>query len=139
MPEHPVFYWRINSGIEDMEPKLIQALLDGLRNQAKMLLDMNPQGEPFTKAAIDNLQATLKVVEKLEDFASKQIGDDAHELDEETAIKNVLIEIEERVEQLARIRADDILLEKGIPCDSQKGRSERNAQPSPITAAACGE
>ncbi|MEM5502355.1 hypothetical protein WNY59_12240 [Ahrensia kielensis] len=119
-----------------MEPKLIQALLDGLRNQAKMLLEMNPQGEPFTKAAIDNLQSTLKVVEKLEDFAQKQDGDDIERPDEETAIKNVLIEIEERIEQLARKRADAILLENEVSCDCQKSRSEFDTQSAPISKTA---
>ncbi|WP_018687350.1 hypothetical protein [Ahrensia kielensis] len=119
-----------------MEPKLIQALLDGLRNQAKMLLEMNPQGEPFTKAAIDNLQSTLKVVEKLEDFAQKQDGDDIDRPDEETAIKNVLIEIEERIEQLARKRADAILLENEVSCDCQKSRSEFDTQSAPISKTA---
>jgi hypothetical protein len=118
-----------------MEPKLIQALLDGLRNQAKMLLELNPQGEPFTKAAIDNLQSTLKVVEKLEDFAQKHDGDDSDGVEEEAAIKNFLIEIEERIEQLARKRADAILLEKDIANDSPKGRSECDTQSSSIAKA----
>ncbi|KPB02271.1 hypothetical protein SU32_03075 [Ahrensia marina] len=118
-----------------MEPKLIQALLDGLRNQAKMLLELNPQGEPFTKAAIDNLQSTLKVVEKLEDFAQKHDGDDSDGVEEEVAIKNILIEIEERIEQLARKRADAILLEKDIANDGPKGRSECDTQSASIAKA----